>query len=51
MPWRLQFILNEIKELSSLEDVDFCYELRIANFLADSLAKQDRMSALVACVM
>lgn len=49
--WRLQFILNEIKELSSLVDVDFCYELTLANPLADSLAKQDRMSALVARVM
>ena len=39
-PWRFQFILNEIKSLSSSIPVTFSYVSRLANFMADALAKQ-----------
>ena len=39
-PWRFQFILNEIKSLSSSISVTFSYVSRLANFMANALAKQ-----------
>ena len=39
-PWRFQFILNEIKSLSSSIPVTFSYVSRSANFIVDALAKQ-----------
>lgn len=39
-PWRLQFYLNEIKELASSLGVVFNHVIRSANALADGLAKQ-----------
>lgn len=39
-PWKFQFYFNEIRELSSSINVNFCHEVRSANFMADALAKQ-----------
>lgn len=52
-PWRFQFYLNEIKELSSHLDVVFHHKVGSANCMANALAKQgvDRVYPWVACVM
>lgn len=39
-PWKLHFILNEIKALSSLIQVEFIHILCSANVMANNLAKQ-----------
>lgn len=45
-PWKFQFYLIEIKELSSHMHVVFLHEVRLANRMLDALAKQgvDRVS-------
>ena len=39
LPWKFQFIFNEIRGLSSSINVVFSHEVRSANSMADSLAK------------
>lgn len=39
-PWKFQFHLEEIKELSSHLDVAFHHEVKSANLMADIPAKQ-----------
>lgn len=39
-PWKFQFMFNEIRDLSSIMNVTFHYEVRSANSMFDALAKQ-----------
>ncbi|XXG62464.1 hypothetical protein AAC387_Pa05g0816 [Persea americana] len=39
-PWKVQFLFNEIRVLSTSSSVVFRHELRLANSFADVLAKQ-----------
>lgn len=53
IPWKIQFHLNEIREISASINVSFRHETRSANSLADELAKQgvERVSPWVGVVM
>lgn len=53
LPWRLQFLFNEIKSLSSSISLELKHTWWTANGFADSLAKQevDKSSPLVAFTM
>ena len=52
-PWKCQFHINEIKEISSSLAVSFGHVLRRANSMVDALAKQgvDRASPCVGLSM
>ncbi|XXG44210.1 hypothetical protein AAC387_Pa01g4073 [Persea americana] len=52
-PWRFHFLSAEIKSLSSQGYVEFRHVRRLANAMADSIAKQgvDRVTPLIAYTM
>lgn len=52
-PWKLQYILNEIRSLASSLQIRFNHVLSFANDMADSLAKQriDRGEHFVGLLM
>ena len=52
-PWEFQFLFNEIRGLCSTSLVEFCHVNRLANSMADALAKQgvERSTPWVGVVM